>query len=169
MDARLWYNKKIINGHNFYINEWYRKGIRQAADLLDDQGNIYDFDVFKNRFGLRGTFLDFQSLIRKIRNGWKILLNNNKDIAIANKFNVNCNIYVHYLLKDKKGCRRFYDSMAQSKTTELTNTWMQEFGFINEEEYRIFNKVIRNVKEIELKDFQFKVTNKNFSHKIIFA
>ena len=59
---------KLINGHDFYINEWYRKGIRQVADFLDDQGNIYDFDVFKTRFGERGTILDCQSLIRKIPN-----------------------------------------------------------------------------------------------------
>ena len=44
------------------------------TDLLDDQGNIYDFDVFKNRFGIRGTILDFQSLIRKIPNRWKFYL-----------------------------------------------------------------------------------------------
>ena len=37
---------------------------------------------------------------------------------------------------------------------------MQDFGFINEEDYKIFNNVIQNIKEIKLKDFQFKVTNK---------
>ena len=40
------------------------------ADLLDDQGNIYYFEVFKNKFGVRGTILFFQSLIRKIPNRW---------------------------------------------------------------------------------------------------
>ena len=48
---------------------------------------------------------------------------------------------------------------------------MQDFGFINEEDYKIFNNVIQNIKEIKLKDFQFKVTNKilvtnSFLHKI---
>ena len=37
---------------------------------------------------------------------------------------------------------------------------MQELGFINEEEHKSFNKVIRSIKEIRLKDFQHKVTNK---------
>ena len=46
------------------------------SDLLDEQGNIYDSETFKTRFGLRGTFLDFQSLIRKIPNRWKTTLNN---------------------------------------------------------------------------------------------
>ena len=43
LDSPLWYNKKLINGNNFCIYEWYRKGIRHVSDLLDEQGNIYDF------------------------------------------------------------------------------------------------------------------------------
>ena len=61
--------------------------------------------------------------------------------------------------------------MTQSKKIELTNKWMQELGFINEEENKSFNKVICSIKEIRLKDFQYKVTNKilvtkSFLHKI---
>ena len=55
-----------------------KKGIRQAADLLDEQGNIYEFVTFKTRFGLRRTFLEYQSLIRKIPNRWKTTLDENK-------------------------------------------------------------------------------------------
>ena len=49
---------------------------------------------------------------------------------------------------------------------------MQKFSFINEEDYKLFNNVIQNIKEIKLKDFQFKVTNKilvtdSFLHRII--
>ena len=80
-------------------------------------------------------------------------------------------MYVKLILTDKKGCRRFYDLMTQSKKIELTNKWMQELGFINEEEHKSFNKVIRSIIEIRLKDFQYKVTNKIliaklFLHKI---
>ena len=34
----------------------FMSGIRHVSDLLDEQGNIYDFDIFKTRFGLRGRF-----------------------------------------------------------------------------------------------------------------
>ena len=50
--------------------------------------------------------------------------------------------------------------MSQSTKIEQTNKWMQELGFINEEEYKNFNKVICSIKEIRLKDFQHKVMNK---------
>ena len=71
------------------------------SDLLDKQGNIYDSEIFKTRFGLKGTLLDFQALIRKIQNRWKTTLNNNKNICIINKCNVKCNVYVKLILKDK--------------------------------------------------------------------
>ena len=120
---------------------------------------------------LEGQLWIFNPLLEKSPINGKFLFNSNKDITIANKFNVKFNIYVQFLLKDKKRCRRFYDLMTQSKIIKLTNKWMQEFGFINKEVYKIFNKVKEDIKEIKLKDFQFKVTNKilvtnSFLHKI---
>ena len=61
--------------------------------------------------------------------------------------------------------------MSKSTKIALTNKWKQELGFINEEEHENFNKVICSIKEIRLKDFQYKVTNKilvtkSFLHKI---
>ena len=61
--------------------------------------------------------------------------------------------------------------MSQSTKIEQTNKWLQELGFINDEEYKNFNRVICPIKEIRLKDFQYKVTNKilvtkSFLHKI---
>ena len=50
--------------------------------------------------------------------------------------------------------------MLQSKKLELNDKWMQKFGFIDTEEYKHYNKIIASVKEIKLKDFQFKVINK---------
>ena len=61
--------------------------------------------------------------------------------------------------------------MSQSTKNEQTNKWMQELGFINDEKYKHFNRVISSINEIRLKDFQYKVTNKmlvtkSFLHKI---
>ena len=33
--------QKIINGANFCVKDWYEKGVRQVADLLDEHGDIY--------------------------------------------------------------------------------------------------------------------------------
>ena len=54
---------------------------------------------------------------------------------------------------------------------ESENKWSQELGLINKQEYKTYNKVIQCVKEIKLKDFLYKITNKilvtkHFLHKI---
>ena len=49
-----------------YISDWYKKGIRYVSDLIDENGNLYEFLTLKNRSGLKGTFLDYQSVLRKI-------------------------------------------------------------------------------------------------------
>ena len=62
----MWHNQNLINGGNLYISDWYKKGIRYVPDLIDENGNLYEFVTLKNRYGLKGTFLDYQSVLRKI-------------------------------------------------------------------------------------------------------
>lgn len=160
LDSPIWYNKNLKNGYNFYIEDWFKKGVRYISDLLDEHGNIQSFEDLRIRFGLRGTFLNYQSLLRKIPNYWRGLLNENKPFSILNRYNVKCNTYVQEILKDKKGSRRFYDIMSHASRIETENKWTQEIGIITNQEYKQYNKTIQSVKEVKLKDFQYKVTNK---------
>ena len=60
---------------------------------------MYQFDALKETYGINGTFLDYQSLIRKIPNYWKDIIINNRQVCNQTKYNVTCNIYVKHLLK----------------------------------------------------------------------
>ena len=62
-----------------FIKNWYEKGVRTIIDLLNYTGDFYAFDEFKGMFNVQGTFLDFQSVISKIPNEWKIKMNNFKN------------------------------------------------------------------------------------------
>ena len=66
LDSPVWYNKNLINGYNFCIWDWFKRGIRQVSDLYDEQGNLCSFETLKVRFGLKGTFLEYHSLVKKI-------------------------------------------------------------------------------------------------------
>lgn len=33
LDSPVWYNKNLINGYNFCIWDWFKRGIRQVSDL----------------------------------------------------------------------------------------------------------------------------------------
>ena len=43
----IWYNSKLIQGQNFFIKEWYDKGVRQIIDLLDAEGKFYRYNDLK--------------------------------------------------------------------------------------------------------------------------
>ena len=66
LDSPVWHNQNLINGGKLHISDWYKKGIRYISDLIDENGNLYEFVTLKNRYGLKGTFLDYQSVLRKI-------------------------------------------------------------------------------------------------------
>ena len=67
---------------------------------MSTETSISQFDVFKEMYGVNGTFLDYQSLIHKIPNYWKNMIINNRLVCIQTKYNLTCNIYVQYLLKE---------------------------------------------------------------------
>lgn len=171
LNSPVWFNTNYINGDNFYIKDWYNKGVRHVSDLLDEHGNIYEFVDLKNKYNLRGTFLDYHSLLRKIPNEWKDIINNNKVVSILNRYNVNCNIYVQQLIKEKKGCRQFYDTLTEVNKLAVSNKWDREIPDITEREWSNYYTVIKSIKEVKMKDFQYKLTNKilatkSFLHRI---
>ena len=67
----IWYNSKLIQGQNFFIKEWYDKGVRQIIDLLDAEGKFYQYNDFKQKYNVNGTFLDNLSLLRKLPREWE--------------------------------------------------------------------------------------------------
>ena len=160
LDSPVWYNKKLINGYNFCIWDWFKRGIRQVSDLYDEQGNLCSFETLKVRFGLKGTFLEYHSLVKKIPAYWNVLVNSNKIVCIMSRFSVKCNVYIQQVLKDRKGCRRFYDVMTGANKLEPNYKWIQEIGNFSNQELNNYNRVIKSIKEVKLKDFQYKINNK---------
>ena len=120
----IWFNNNLNREQNLYINNWFKKVIKQVSDLLDIDGNMYQFDALKETYGINGTFLDYQSLIRKIPNNLENIIINNRQVCIQTKYNVTYNIYVKYLLKDKRCCRTFYDQLIQVDQIIRQEKWM---------------------------------------------
>ena len=42
---------------------------------LNGDGNFYQFDELKENYGIHGTFLDYQSILRKLPTYWKTKIN----------------------------------------------------------------------------------------------
>ena len=168
----LWYNSNLHHGQHIYFKDWYNKGIRNVIDLLDTDSNFYLFPQLQEIYNVRGTFLDHASLLRKIPAQWKQKINENKVLCQALKPNVSRNCYVNYLGKDKKGSRTFYDILIDNNIpTPPSEKWIKELGDIQQDEWNTYNKIIKDIKETKLKEFQFKINNrilvtKSFLYKI---
>lgn len=157
----IWLNSSLNQGHTLFIKQWYDKGIRNVIDLLNENGRFYEFEEFKQVYNIGGTFLDFQFVLRKIPNSWKNEININRARCEAIKYDCQCNIYIKYLIKDKKGSRTLYDVMIGNKeSTQPPNKWVNELGNISIEDWQSYNLGLKDIKEIKLRDFQFKINNR---------
>ena len=65
-----------------------------------------------------------------------------------------------YLLNGKKGCKPFYDVFALTNIFQRNTKWEQELGNIGDDEWRMHSLVNKSLKEVKLKDFQYKFINK---------
>ena len=156
----LWYNSNFQHAKYIYYKDWYNKGIRNVIDLLDTNGNFYQFQQLQEVYNIQGTFLDHATLLRNIPAYWKQLVNQDNISCQVHKQNVTRNYYINYLCKDKKGCRTFYDILISNAIpTPPSERWMKELGEIDQEEWNSFNKMVKNIEEIKLKEFQFKINN----------
>lgn len=93
---------------NICHNDWYNKGIRNIIDLVNEEGMFYNFNELKNKYNIRGPFLDLHRLISHLPNPWKNKIQENVEAIKYIKYNVHCNSYVKLLIKDKKGSRVIY-------------------------------------------------------------
>lgn len=143
LNSPIWFNSKLINGDNFFIRDCYNNGIRHIFDL-DDHGNIYQFIDLKNKYNLRGSCLEYHSLLRKIPNESKNIINNNKLVSILNRYDVNCNIYAQQLIVKKRGCRKFYDNLTEVNKLALCIKWQRKIPDITERKWSNYYTVINS-------------------------
>ena len=168
----IWFNSNMNGGQNLYFKEWHDKGIKNVIDLLNGDGNFYQFDELKENYGIHGTFLDYQSILRKLPTYWKTKINQNNFVCKNRKQYVARNCYLKLLCKDKKGSRTLYNIIVGNQdSSPPSQKWVNILGNITQEEWNSYNDTIKNIKEVKLQEFQFKVNNhilvtKSFLHKI---
>ena len=65
LESPLWYNENLGQGKAFFKN-WYEKGIQVLLDIISEDGEFYTFEELKAKYDIKGTFLDYHSLINNI-------------------------------------------------------------------------------------------------------
>ena len=77
------------------------------------------------------------------------------------RYNVQINLYIFCLIRKRRGCRDVYDNIIPVNEILVPNKLLNEIGDISGEEWK--KKINRNltyIKEVKLRDFQFKINNR---------
>ena len=109
LTSPIWCNSNLSSDENFIFNDWFLKGIRNIIDIIDSNGHLLTFEQLREQYNIKGTFLDYQRLVRKIPNTWIDTINTSNVECNLLKYNVQRNCYLGLILKDKKGSRNIYD------------------------------------------------------------
>ena len=118
LNEPMWYNNKLTNKFPF-IPGWAKHNVLKIEDLLNINGE-FNFNHFKFKFNILGTFLDYNRILASIPQEWKTIINNEKQ-HIAE-----CTVYIpsplKFLLQQKKGCKRVYNVLSN-----ITNIHIKAF------------------------------------------
>ena len=104
--------------------------------------------------------MDYLNVLNSIPNAWKDDINDNKVYAKLNKTNVKCDVYVNFVIKNKKGSRIFYNIIDGVSEVKTHLKWQDSFGQINENKWKLYHSSVNKVEEIKLKAFQYNIKDK---------
>ena len=102
----LWFNTNFSNS-NLCILQWARCNILSINNIINEEGNLFSFNEFKQKFNVRGTVLDYERLIRNIPEEWRSEIKNKTTNTCT--YNTMCTKSISSVLKKQQGCRPFYN------------------------------------------------------------
>ena len=153
----IWFNPKIKVA---FHKTWYIKRIHFLQDIIATDGSFLSFDDIKLKFGVTGTFMDWEGLIRSIPKDWKQCLKNEPPDIILPMIPTSLSI----LLKHKKGCQLVYKILSRSKDSQYSKhqlIWERELGQIDDQTWKsIYKFIFISTMDPKLQEFQFKIIHR---------
>ena len=111
LKSPIWYKSKIkIDNTHIYLKTWHEKGILYINDLINEDGTLFTYEEFINKFHLNANFLEFEGLLQSIK-------------ALFWKHNIGRSTKLHYpwipnnivdILREKTGSKRMYNILRMN-------------------------------------------------------
>ena len=156
LSVPLWNNPKVSKT-NFFLPEWYNKGIISIADMISGNGNLIIQNDLTTGYHIRTNFLEYHRVTVCVKN----YLSKQNDISkthnkptIPNQIKIIC--------KSKKGSQDFYKILVNQNIVDDTtyySFWEQSLGItINKNMWKqIFRVCFKTVKNNDLIWMQYRV------------
>ena len=162
LSSSIWYNANIKVGKKSVLYKtWERHGIKYVNDLLDSNGVFLSLSSIQNNYKIKINFLQYYGIKRAIMAKFSHLLKSSNNI-LKNPFQ---GFNISIILKDVKGCKRFYNVFINCKQNQFKciNKWNQilNINFDNKEWFYICHYNWKCTNEVKLRWFQFRLLNRN--------
>ena len=163
----IFYNKNLtVGGKYFFYKSWFDSGICYIRDLLDDQGNFYEYNVFIQKRSIHTNFLQYHGVIESIKRFLRkkqANINNNMIGPIIPKV-------MYIILKHKKGSQNIYTILKQNKDEPTGKCKWNEIYTIDEKSWEyIFQAPFMILKCTKLRWFQTTINHRILTtNKLLF-
>ncbi len=163
----LWFNPAIkVGNKTVFYKQWSEAGINYINDLLSDEGQLMDVNLFIQKYTMGNEYLRFFSIKSAIPNSWKQHIENNPKILD----NTN-SVALEKLMKNKQTNKKFFYNSLLEKIEENPEKaqlkWNSKVEVENFEEY--YYIISKYLKDVTLKAFQYKIIHRILpTNKLLF-
>ena len=138
--------------------EMISKGVIYINDIVDNNGLIYGYEEFCEKFEVNLNFMDFYSLTHSIPREWKIIIGYKSSKLTSEKLIQKC---LSTICKKKSVCQEVYWSFVNSKESpdKYLNRWNNRLSIqLHSSVWQeLFSVNFKATIESKLRAFQYKI------------
>ena len=161
--TNIWYNPNIkVGGSSVCYKRWLAAGIIFVSDLLNQDGEFYNYREFNNTFNIRTNYLEFNGIVRAVK---KYAQEIEIRIFPPKSFQPMIPICLSIICKDIKGCKYIYRQMVNSEEMPKSlQKWKNDLGISPDTEIfskeSIYGMAFQITKDPKLLWFQYRISQR---------
>jgi hypothetical protein len=157
------FNQPIWHNHNIkfdYIQSWQRKGMHYLYNLYSPNGNLLTFKELKEKFNIKGTYLDYKRFIKNIPNEW--LLNT---IGHTPDYCPSLQPVLQIMCTKIKRCRIYYNTLISIENKQILKSqekWLHDLNidFESSTWNHAYTISYTSTLDTDLRYFQFRILHR---------
>ena len=157
----LWYNQTFkIGGNSFFFKNYFDRGIQCVGDFIDQNGSLYLFDMFMQKWNVRTNCVHYNSIhssITRVIRVYKFILPFSYEMVRPFRPQI-----IKVICCSKTGCRPIYDVLnVNDFHRKSQNKWITELNLKDNFGWKfVFDLPFYLTKDSKLQWFQFKIVHR---------
>lgn len=163
LSINIWYNPGIeVGGSSICYKRWLSAGIVFLGDLFNQDGELYSYREFNATFNIRTNFIEFNGLIRAVRNFIQKIGSPNIPTKSTNPL---IPLGLSVVIQNDKGCRAIYNHILKKGVLPKSfHKWSDEIGVLPNtnmnKKVSMYSLVFKTTKDPKLIWFQYRINHR---------